>query len=67
MNDKILKMFCSGILISDVISYIDAHPKEYEQFVKEEQSEQKEERKNVLCKSKQHEKTENGIKTRVLL
>ena len=59
MNDKILKMFCSGILISDVISYIDAHPKEYEQFVKEEQSEQKEERKNVLCKSGQQEKAEN--------
>lgn len=36
MSDKQLKMFWSGISISDVISYIDEHPKEYEQFVNEE-------------------------------
>ena len=50
MNDKLLKKFCSGILISDVISYIDAHPKEYEQYIKKEQ---KKEDKNALYKSKQ--------------
>ncbi len=48
MNDKLLKMFCSGISISDVISYIDAHPKEYEQFVKEEQAEKKKEEKHEI-------------------
>lgn len=57
MNDKLLKKFCSGILISDVISYIDAHPKEYEQYLKKDQ--EKEENENVLCKSRQQEKTKN--------
>lgn len=36
MNDKQIKQFSSCILISDVISYIDAHKKEYEKFLKSE-------------------------------
>lgn len=36
MNDKQIKQFISFVLISDVISYIDAHKKEYEQFLKDE-------------------------------
>ena len=58
MNDKQLKMFCSGILISDVISYIDAHPKEYEQYIKKEQ---KKEDKNEVYKNKQSKKTINSV------
>lgn len=58
MNDKMVKMFCSGILISDVISYIEKHPKEYEQYIKREQ---KKEEKNELHKSKQSEKTINSV------
>lgn len=58
MNDKQLKKFCSGILISDVISYIDAHPKEYEQFIKDIK---KKEEKNELHKIKQSKKTINTI------
>lgn len=34
MNDKQIKQFSSCILISDVISYIDTHKKEYERFLK---------------------------------
>ena len=58
MNGKQLKMFCSGILISDVISYIDAHPKEYEQYIKKEQ---KKEVKNAVYKNKQSKKTINSV------
>lgn len=58
MNDKLLKKFCSGILISDVISYIDAHPKEYEQYIKKEQ---KKEDKNALYKNKQSKKAINSV------
>lgn len=58
MNDKQLKMFCSGILISDVISYIDAHPKEYEQYIKKEQ---KKEDKNAVYKNKQSKKTIKSV------
>ena len=32
MNDKQLNKICSGISVSDVISYIDAHKKEYQKF-----------------------------------
>lgn len=60
MSDKQLKMFCSGISISDVISYIDAHPKEYEQFVKEEK---KKEEQNEVHKIKQSKKTNDSIQS----
>lgn len=36
MSDKQIKQFSSCILISDVISYIDTHKKEYEKFLKAE-------------------------------
>lgn len=36
MDDKQIKMFASSILVSDVISYIDNHKKEYKKFLKKE-------------------------------
>lgn len=41
MSDKQIRQFASSILISDVISYIDSHQKEYEEFLKEELENQK--------------------------
>ena len=37
MSDKQIRQFSSSILISDIISYIDSHQKEYEEFLKEEE------------------------------
>lgn len=36
MSDKQISLFSSSILVSDVISYIDNHKQEYEQFLKAE-------------------------------
>ena len=36
MSDKQISLFSSSILVSDVISYIDNHKEEYEQFLKVE-------------------------------
>lgn len=36
MSDKQISLFSSSILVSDVISYIDNHKEEYEQFLKAE-------------------------------
>ena len=44
MNDKQLKKFCSGISISDVISYIDTHKKEYQKFLELEKKESEDEK-----------------------
>lgn len=38
MSDEQIKLFSSNILISDVISYIDNHKKEYEEWLKKENS-----------------------------
>lgn len=60
MNDKQLKKFCSGISVNDVISYIDAHKKEYQKFLELEKKES-EEKKNGLHKVRQSKKTSNTI------
>lgn len=60
MNDKQLKKFCSGISISDVISYIDTHKKEYQKFLELEKKES-EDKKNEFHKIKQSKKTSNTI------
>ena len=65
MNDKQLKKFCSGISVSDVISYIDAHKKEYQKFLELEKKESEDE-KNELHKIKQSKKTINTISSKVL-
>ncbi|MBQ8891284.1 MAG: hypothetical protein IJ068_00255 [Bacilli bacterium] len=48
MSDKQISLFSSSILISDVISYIDNHKEEYEQFLKVEM--EKEKNKNTIKK-----------------
>ena len=60
MNDKQLNKICSGISVSDVISYIDAHKKEYQKFLKLEKKESEVE-KHELHKTKQSKKTNNTI------
>lgn len=57
MNETQVKLFSSSILISDVISYIDAHKKEYEMFLKEE--EQKEIIKKQNSKKRGNKKNES--------
>lgn len=57
MNDKQIKKMYSGIVISDVISYIDAHQKEYKKFLENESKEEK----NELHKTKQSKKTINKV------
>ena len=61
MNDKQLKKICSGILISDVISYVNAHQKEYKKFIKDEEKKSEDE-KNELHKNKQQKKASNTIR-----
>lgn len=58
MNDKQHKKFCSGISVSDVISYIDDHKKEYQKFL-ELEKEESEAEKNELHKIKQSKNTNN--------
>lgn len=41
MSDKQISLFSSSILVSDVISYIDNHKQEYEQFLKVEMEKEK--------------------------
>lgn len=60
MSDKQLKKLCTGISVSDVISYIDAHKKEYQKFLESEKKES-EEIKNELHKTKQQKKTNDKI------
>lgn len=65
MNDKQLKKLCSGISVSDVISYIDAHKKEYQKFLELEKKESEDE-KNELHKTKQSKKTNDTISSQIL-
>lgn len=51
MSDEQNKLFSSNILISDVISYIDNHKKEYEEWLKKENS--KSNTKNKKQKNKE--------------
>lgn len=57
MNDEQVKLFSSSILISDVISYIDNHKKEYEEWLKKENSKSNTKNKN---KSNKEEKICNS-------
>lgn len=65
MSDKQLKKLCTGISVSDVISYIDAHKKEYQKFLEFEKKES-EEKNNVLRKTKQQKKTNDKIQSNIL-
>lgn len=57
MNEEQVKLFSSSILISDVISYIDNHKKEYEEWLKKENSKSNTKNKN---KSNKEEKICNS-------
>ena len=57
MNDEQVKLFSSSILISDIISYIDNHKKEYEEWLKKENSKSNTKNKN---KSNKEEKICNS-------
>lgn len=52
MSDKQISLFSSSILVSDVISYIDNHKEEYEQFLKAEMEKEKTKKTNKKGKSK---------------